>query len=178
MSQPRVTIYTDGGCIGNPGPGGWAAVLLYGEAVRELSGRYRATTNNRMELRAAIEALNTLKRPCPVDLYTDSEYLRQGITEWVAGWQHRGWKTAGKKPVKNQDLWQELLAAVARHEPAGGVAWRWTKGHAGDRWNEVVDQLANAAARAVTAADPVDEQPDGPAAPADPSSGKASLFDV
>jgi ribonuclease HI len=159
MSQ-RVTIYTDGGCIGNPGPGGWAAVLLYGEAVRELSGRYRDTTNNRMELRAAIEALNTLKRPCPVDLYTDSEYLRQGITQWVANWQRRGWKTTDKKPVKNQDLWQQLLAAVARHEPAGGVTWRWTKGHAGDRWNEVVDQLANAAARAATAADPIDTPSD------------------
>jgi ribonuclease HI len=178
MSQARVTIYTDGGCIGNPGPGGWAAVLLYGEAVRELSGRYRATTNNRMELRAAIEALNTLKRPCPIDLYTDSEYLRQGITEWVAGWLRRGWKTAAKQPVKNQDLWQQLLAAVGRHEPAGGVAWRWTKGHAGDRWNEVVDQLANAAARAVTAADPVDKQPDDLSVRATPSSGKASLFDV
>jgi ribonuclease HI len=178
MFQQRVTIYTDGGCIGNPGPGGWAAVLLYGDAVRELSGRYRDTTNNRMELRAAIEALSALKRPCPVDLYTDSEYLRQGITEWVAGWQRRGWQTAGKKPVKNQDLWQLLLAAAARHEPAGGVAWRWTKGHAGDRWNEVVDQLANAAARAVTAADPADAQPGSLAAPADAASGKQSLFDV
>ena len=178
MSQPRVTIYTDGGCIGNPGPGGWAAVLLYGDAVRELSGRYRNTTNNRMELRAAIEALNTLKRPCAVDLYTDSEYLRLGITEWIAGWQRRGWKTAGKQPVKNQDLWQMLLAAVSRHETAGGVAWRWTKGHAGDRWNEVVDQLANTAARSVTAADPADEQPGSPAAPSSPPSSKASLFDV
>ena len=146
--------------------------------MRELSGRYRNTTNNRMELRAAIEALNTLKRPCAVDLYTDSEYLRQGITEWIAGWQRRGWKTAGKQPVKNQDLWQMLLAAVARHETAGGVAWRWTKGHAGDRWNEVVDQLANTAARSVTAADPADEQPGSPAAPSSPPSSKASLFDV
>jgi ribonuclease HI len=184
MSQ-RVTIYTDGGCIGNPGPGGWAAVLLYGEAVRELSGRYRDTTNNRMELRAAIEALNTLKRPCPVDLYTDSEYLRQGITQWVANWQRRGWKTTDKKPVKNQDLWQQLLAAVARHEPAGGVMWRWTKGHAGDRWNEVVDQLANAAARAVTAADPIDTPSDlAGGAPnsgneaGSTGSGNTSLFDV
>jgi ribonuclease HI len=184
MSQ-RVTIYTDGGCIGNPGPGGWAAVLLYGEAVRELSGRYRDTTNNRMELRAAIEALNILKRPCAVDLYTDSEYLRQGITEWVANWQRRGWKTTGKKQVTNQDLWQQLLAAVARHEPAGGVTWRWTKGHAGDRWNEQVDQLANAAARSVTAADPLDAPndvagsvPDSGALPGSTRSGKTSLFDV
>jgi ribonuclease HI len=158
----RITIYTDGGCIGNPGPGGWGAVLIYGEHVRELSGRYRDTTNNRMELRAAIEALNTLKRPCAVDLYTDSEYVRQGITEWVEGWRRRGWMTAGKKPVKNQDLWQALLAAVERHEPAGGVTWRWTKGHAGDRWNEHVDQLANAAARGVTADDPIDTAPQPP----------------
>ncbi len=158
----RVTIYTDGGCIGNPGPGGWGAVLIYGEHVRELSGRYRDTTNNRMELRAAIEALNTLKRPCAVDLYTDSEYVRNGITQWVEGWRRRGWMTAGKKPVKNQDLWQALLAAVERHEQAGGVTWRWTKGHAGDRWNEHVDQLANAAARAVTADDPIDAAPEPP----------------
>jgi ribonuclease HI len=189
MMSQRVTIYTDGGCIGNPGPGGWAAVLLYGDAVRELSGRWRETTNNRMELRAAIEALNTLKRPCAVDLYTDSEYLRQGITEWVEGWQRRGWKTANKKPVKNQDLWQALIAAVARHAPAGGVVWRWTKGHAGDRWNEVADTLANAAARAVTDADPVDTPPDagrggadlGPARPSAAQSdapGGSTLFDV
>jgi ribonuclease HI len=156
MPDQRVTIYTDGGCIGNPGPGGWAAALLYGEHVRMLSGRYRDTTNNRMELRAAIEALNTLKRPCPVDLYTDSEYVRQGITEWVINWQRRGWRTADKKPVKNVDLWQALLAAVARHAPAGGVAWHWTKGHAGDQWNEQVDHLANAAARAVADDDPPD----------------------
>jgi ribonuclease HI len=109
-----------------------------------------------MELRAAIEALNTLKRPCPVDLYTDSEYVRQGITEWIANWQRRGWKTTDKKPVKNVDLWQALLAAVARHQAAGGVTWRWTKGHAGDRWNEHVDHLANTAARSVTDADPTD----------------------
>jgi ribonuclease HI len=168
----RVTIYTDGGCIGNPGPGGWGAVLLYGEHTREISGRYRQTTNNRMELRAAIEALNTLKRPCAVDLFTDSEYVRQGITEWVEGWQRRGWKTAGKKPVKNQDLWQELLAAVARHKPAGGVTWRWTKGHAGDRWNEHVDQLANAAARSASATDPIDVPPATP----DPLPGDDTLF--
>ena len=184
MTQ-RVTIYTDGGCIGNPGPGGWGAVLLYGEHVRDLSGRYRDTTNNRMELRAAIEALNTLKRPCPVDLYTDSEYVRQGITQWIANWQRRGWKTMDKKPVKNQDLWQQLLAAVARHEPAGGVTWHWTKGHAGDRWNEQVDQLANNAARAVTDADPIDA-PDALAGSAPDSStlfgntrsGNTSLYDV
>lgn len=156
----RVTIYTDGGCIGNPGPGGWAAILLYGEHVRELSGRYRQTTNNRMELRAAIEALNTLKRPCAVDLYTDSQYVRDGITQWVAGWQRRGWMTAGKKPVKNQDLWRQLLAAVERHAEAGGVDWHWTRGHAGDRWNERADQLANSAAQSAGEDDPMDDAPD------------------
>jgi ribonuclease HI len=164
-----VTIYTDGGCIGNPGPGGWAAILLYGEHVRELSGRYRHTTNNRMELRAAIAALNTLKRPCPIDLYTDSEYVRQGITQWVAGWQRKGWKTANKQPVKNQDLWQQLLLAVARHAPAGGVEWHWTKGHAGDRWNERADELANSAAQSAGPDDPPDDPPDA-GAPA-PASG-------
>jgi ribonuclease HI len=159
MSQisHRVTIYTDGGCIGNPGPGGWAAILLYGEHVRELSGRYRRTTNNRMELRAAIEALNTLKRPCAIDLYTDSEYVRNGITQWVQGWQRRGWKTANKQPVKNQDLWRQLLAAVERHTEAGGVEWHWTKGHAGDRWNERADELANGAAQSAGEGDLVDE---------------------
>jgi ribonuclease HI len=159
MSQ-RVTIYTDGGCIGNPGPGGWAAILLYGEHVRELSGRYRRTTNNRMELRAAIEALNTLKRPCAVDLFTDSQYVRDGITQWVAGWQRKGWKTADKKPVKNQDLWRQLLAAVERHAEAGGVEWHWTRGHAGDRWNERADELANSAAQSAGEADPLDDLPD------------------
>ncbi|MCB0043962.1 MAG: ribonuclease HI [Caldilineaceae bacterium] len=151
-----VTIYTDGGCIGNPGPGGWAAVLLYGEHRKELSGRFQATTNNRMELRAAIEGLNALKRPCPVELYTDSSYLRDGITKWVHGWQRNGWRTAGKKPVKNQDLWQELLRAAARHEPAGGVAWQWVKGHADNDLNALADELANTAARSVTDADPED----------------------
>lgn len=178
MAQ-RVTIYTDGGCIGNPGPGGWAAILLYGEHVRELSGRYRQTTNNRMELRAAIEALNTLKRPCAVDLYTDSEYVRNGITQWVIGWQRRGWKTAGKKPVKNQDLWQQLLAAVERHTKAGGVEWHWTKGHAGDRWNERADELANGAAQAAGAADPIDDAPDGLAdAVQRPPADSGPLFDT
>ncbi len=152
----NVIIYTDGGCIGNPGPGGWAAVLLSGEREREISGRFRETTNNRMELRAAIEALNALKRPCAVELYTDSAYVRNGITQWVQNWQRNGWRTANKKPVKNKDLWQQLVDAVARHEPAGGVMWHWTKGHAGDPLNERVDELANGAARSVSAADPVD----------------------
>lgn len=164
MSEPSpassgaraVVIYTDGGCIGNPGPGGWSAILLYGEHRKELSGRYRQTTNNRMELRAAIEGLEALTRPCLVHIYTDSSYLRDGITSWVNGWQRNGWRTVGKKPVKNRDLWQRLLAAVERHRPAGGVVWQWTKGHAGHELNERADQLANEAARAVTDADPVD----------------------
>ena len=151
-----VTIYTDGGCIGNPGPGGWAAILIHGKHKKELTGRSSTTTNNRMELRAAIEALNTLNRPCPVELYTDSEYLRLGITEWVAAWQRNGWRTANKKPVKNRDLWQKLIAAVERHAPAGGVIWRWTKGHAGDRYNERADILANNAARTAVPDDPAD----------------------
>jgi ribonuclease HI len=154
-SKP-VIVYTDGGCIGNPGPGGWAAILRYGEHERQLSGRYQETTNNRMEMRAAIEALETLKRPCRVEIHTDSNYLRNGITQWVHKWQRNGWRTASKQPVKNQDLWKRLLAALQRHQPAGGVTWHWIKGHAGDEHNEAADALANAAARSVTAADPVD----------------------
>jgi ribonuclease HI len=153
----RVTIFTDGGCVGNPGPGGWAALLQYGANEKELSGRFRQTTNNRMELRAAIEALEALKRPCAVELYTDSQYLRDGITQWIHTWQRNGWRTGDKKPVKNQDLWRRLLVAVERHQPAGGVEWCWLKGHAGDPRNERVDQLANLAALQVTDADPVDE---------------------
>lgn len=152
----RVLIYTDGGCIGNPGPGGWAAVLLYGDHEKELSGRFRDTTNNRMELRAAIEALETLKRPCAIDLYTDSSYVRNGITQWIHGWRRNGWRTANKKPVKNRDLWLRLLAAIDRHRSAGGVEWHWTKGHAGTPLNERVDELANGAARSVIDTDPVD----------------------
>jgi len=151
-----VTIYTDGGCIGNPGPGGWAAILIHGKHKKELTGRSSNTTNNRMELRAAIEALNTLNRPCHVELYTDSEYLRLGITEWVTNWQRNGSSTSDKKPVKNRNLWQKLIGAVERHAPAGGVIWRWTKGHAGDAYNERADVLANNAARTTSADDPVD----------------------
>ena len=165
MTPQRVTIYTDGGCIGNPGPGGWAASLRFGEHHKEISGRFQETTNNRMELRAAIEALETLTRPCAVELYTDSSYVRNGITKWIQGWQRNGWRTAGKKPVKNQDLWKRLLAAVERHESAGGVTWQWLKGHAGDDDNERVDDLANAAARSVTDDDPVDTPDDGFEAP-------------
>jgi ribonuclease HI len=139
---PKVTIYTDGGCRPNPGPGGWGAVLLFpGREPRELSGGKKEATNNRMELVAAIEALGALEGPHRVELITDSTYVRRGITEWLPGWQANGWKTAGKKRVKNRDLWEQLAEVLERHE----VEWRWIKGHAGDRWNEAADQLAAAA---------------------------------
>lgn len=150
-----VIIYTDGGCIGNPGPGGWGAVILDAGAVTELSGRFRQTTNNRMEMRAAIEALESLAAPRRVLLYTDSSYLRDGITKWVKGWERNGWRTAAKAPVKNVDLWQWLLRAAARHG-TGAVSWQWVRGHAGHPLNEAADRLANAAARSVTPADPLD----------------------
>ncbi len=134
----RVTIYTDGACSGNPGPGGWGAMLIYGDKTMELSGGEPHTTNNRMELTAAIMGLETLKRPCAVDLWTDSQYLRQGVTSWMYGWKANGWKTADKKPVKNVDLWQRLDEARARHD----VAFHWVKGHAGHAENERVDELA------------------------------------
>jgi ribonuclease HI len=137
----KVTVYSDGGCHGNPGPGGWAAVLTYGAHTRELSGGDPATTNNRMELKAAIEALKALKESCQVEFYTDSEYLRQGITTWIAGWKRNGWRTMAKKPVKNDDLWRELDLMVMKH----AIKWRWVKGHAGDAGNERCDVLANAA---------------------------------
>lgn len=140
----RVEIHTDGACSGNPGPGGWGAVLVWRDRVRELSGFAPQTTNNRMELQAAIEALETLRRPMRVRLVTDSNYLRHGITEWLPGWKARGWRTADKKPVKNQDLWQRLETALARHE----IEWAWTRGHAGDAGNERADQLAREAIRA------------------------------
>ncbi len=135
----RVTIYTDGACKGNPGPGGWGAWLQFGEHERELFGGERATTNNRMELTAVIQALSALKRPCAIDLYTDSEYVRQGITTWIKGWKARGWKTADRKPVKNIDLWQALDELAAAHT----VQWHWVKGHNGDVGNERADELAN-----------------------------------
>ena len=135
-----ITIHTDGACRGNPGPGGWGALLeTDGGHRRELSGGELHTTNNRMEMTAAIEALRALKRPCDVDLYTDSVYLRDGITRWLEGWKARGWRTAAKKPVKNQDLWLELDAQTARHT----VRWHWVKGHAGHDGNEAADALAN-----------------------------------
>jgi ribonuclease HI len=133
-----VVIYTDGACSGNPGPGGWGAILISGPHERELCGGEGPTTNNRMEMMAAIQALEALKRPCKVELHTDSQYLRTGITEWLAGWKARGWKTAAKAPVKNEDLWKRLDAARARHE----VDWRWVKGHAGHELNERADELA------------------------------------
>ena len=136
----HVIIHTDGACKGNPGPGGWGAVLQAGGGhEKELWGGERNTTNNRMELMAAIQALEALKRPCKVELHTDSKYVMQGITEWMRGWKARGWLTADKKPVKNADLWQRLDAARARHD----VKWRWVKGHAGHELNERADQLAN-----------------------------------
>lgn len=135
-----VTIHTDGGCEGNPGPGGWGAVLEYAGRSRELSGGEIATTNNRMELQAAIAALSALKEPCEVELFTDSEYLRDGITRWLPRWKARGWMRTGKQPVKNQDLWRALDAATAPHR----IQWRWLKGHAGHAGNERCDQLAAA----------------------------------
>ena len=135
---PDVVIYTDGACSGNPGPGGWGAVMMSGPHARDLWGGESLTTNNRMELFAAIAALEALKRPCKVDLHTDSQYLRQGITEWISGWKARGWRTAAKAPVKNEDLWKRLDAARARHD----VSWRWVKGHDGHPLNERADELA------------------------------------
>jgi ribonuclease HI len=134
----RVTIYTDGACSGNPGPGGWGAILRFGGHERELCGGEAETTNNRMELTAAIEALNALKRPCAVDLHTDSTYVRSGIKEWLAGWKRKNWKTAANKPVKNVELWQALDEARQRHD----VIWHWVKGHAGHPDNERADELA------------------------------------
>lgn len=137
----HVEIHTDGACKGNPGPGGWGVVLQSGASRKELFGGELGTTNNRMELTAVIEALAALKRPCTVDLYLDSEYVRKGITEWIGGWKARGWKTAAKQPVKNVDLWQRLDALVsgAGHE----IRWHWVRGHAGNAGNERADALAN-----------------------------------
>ncbi len=137
-SENRVTIYTDGACSGNPGPGGWGAIMRFGKHEREMSGGMEETTNNRMELTAAIEALNVLKRACAVDLYTDSTYVRSGITEWMDGWKRRNWRTSANKPVKNADLWQALDEARTRHD----VTWHWVKGHAGHPENERADELA------------------------------------
>jgi ribonuclease HI len=134
----RVAIWTDGACSGNPGPGGWGAILTFGDAEKELSGGEAQTTNNRMELTAAIMALEALTRPCAVDLHTDSQYVRGGVTSWMNGWKRNGWRTADKKPVKNEELWKRLDEAAARHD----VRWHWVKGHAGDVMNERADELA------------------------------------
>jgi ribonuclease HI len=144
MNEPiaqHVVVHTDGACSGNPGPGGWGAILQWGDHQKELKGGEPHTTNNRMELTAAIMALESLKRPCAVDLHTDSEYLRQGITGWINNWKRNGWKTSDRKPVKNVDLWQRLDAALARHK----VNWHWVRGHSGHDLNERADELARAA---------------------------------
>ena len=139
----HVDIFTDGACSGNPGPGGWGAVLRYGAVEKELNGSEEQTTNNRMELMAAIRAIEAVKRPCEIHLHTDSEYLRQGITSWIHSWKARGWKTADKKPVKNVDLWQRLERAIETHD----VKWHWVKGHSGHRENDRADELARLAIR-------------------------------
>ncbi|MGB6541822.1 MAG: ribonuclease HI [Xanthobacteraceae bacterium] len=138
---PDVVIHTDGACSGNPGPGGWGAILTFGDHESELKGGEALTTNNRMELMAAISALEALKRPCRVDLHTDSRYLRDGITTWIGNWKRNGWRTADKKPVKNADLWKRLEAALAQHQ----IRWHWVRGHAGHDMNERADTLAREA---------------------------------
>ena len=141
-AAPQIEIHTDGACSGNPGPGGWAALLLYGSSEKELSGGEPLTTNNRMELMAAIRALESLKKPCHIALFTDSQYVQKGITEWLPGWLRKGWKNAKGEPVKNQDLWQRLQAAAGQHR----IDWQWVQGHAGHAQNERVDALARRAA--------------------------------
>jgi ribonuclease HI len=138
MSKDKVVIHTDGACSGNPGPGGWGAVLDYNGTRKELFGGAVLTTNNRMEIQAAVEALNALKRPCRVEMHVDSQYVKDGITKWIHGWKKNGWKTADKKPVKNVELWQALDQAIARHE----LSWHWVKGHDGQPENERADELA------------------------------------
>jgi len=138
VNARRLTLYTDGACSGNPGPGGWGAILIWGEHRKTLCGGEAQTTNNRMELLAAIEGLEALSRGCAVDLHTDSQYLRNGILSWIHGWKRNGWRTADKKPVKNEDLWKRLDAAIERHD----VTWHWVKGHAGEPLNEEADLLA------------------------------------
>jgi ribonuclease HI len=158
-ARQRVQIWTDGACSGNPGPGGWAAVLRFGEVEKELSGGEAVTTNNRMELLAAIEGLAALKRPMAVDLTTDSEYLRNGITQWIHGWKRNGWRTAAKDPVKNADLWQRLDELARTHD----VAWHWTRGHSGHAENERVDELARAEVKKRKPKKPGTDAADAPA---------------
>ena len=138
MSKGKVIIHTDGACSGNPGPGGWGAILDYNGTRKEIYGGEKQSTNNRMELKAAIEALNVLKRACDVEMHVDSQYVKDGITKWIHGWKRNGWKTADKKPVKNVELWQALDEAIQRHE----ISWHWVKGHAGHPENERADELA------------------------------------
>ena len=138
MSADKVIIHTDGACSGNPGPGGWGAILDYNGLRKELSGGAKLTTNNRMEIQAAVEALNALKRPCSVEMHVDSQYVKDGITKWIHGWKKNGWKTADKKPVKNVELWQALDDAIKRHQ----ISWHWVKGHDGHPDNERADELA------------------------------------
>ena len=138
----EIEIYTDGACLGNPGRGGWGAILLYKGHRKEISGKERESTNNRMEMRAVIEALKTLKKTSEVTIYTDSKYVLDGITKWIFGWKKNGWRTADKKPIKNIDFWQELDAEVAKHQ----IKWVWVKGHAGNHFNEIADELARRAA--------------------------------
>src|ERR1700726_993673 len=147
VSEPHVVIHTDGACSGNPGPGGWGPILAFGDRVKELKGGEPHTTNNRMELMAAIAAFEALKRPCLVDLHTDSQYMRNGIMTWINQWKRNGWRTADKKPVKNVDLWQRLEAALGKHQ----VRWHWVRGHAGGAMNERADELARAGIAAVRA---------------------------
>jgi ribonuclease HI len=148
LSEHQVTIHTDGACSGNPGPGGFGAILQWGDHTKELKGGEAHTTNNRMELMAAITALESLKRTCTVDLHTDSQYLRNGIMTWIKGWKRNGWKTADRKPVKNVDLWQRLDAALAQHT----IRWHWVRGHSGHDLNERADELAREAIAEVRAA--------------------------
>lgn len=138
MTDKKVIIYTDGACSGNPGKGGWGAIMMYGDTKKEIYGGKELTTNNQMELRAVIEALRSLKRSCEIELYTDSSYVKDGITKWIHGWKQNGWRTASKKPVKNEELWRELDEEIKRHQ----IDWHWVKGHAGNEYNEIADELA------------------------------------
>lgn len=155
MSEGYVTIHTDGACSGNPGPGGWGAILEWNGRRKEIKGGDPQTTNNRMELTAAIMALEALRRPCTVEVYTDSQYLRQGITSWITSWKRNGWRTADRKPVKNVDLWQRLDAALTQHK----VRWHWVRGHAGHDLNERADELAREAIKEMRAANAANDSP-------------------
>jgi ribonuclease HI len=154
----KIDIFTDGACKGNPGPGGWGALLVMGEREKELFGGELGTTNNRMELKAVIEALNALTRPCEVVVHTDSQYVQKGISEWIHGWKARGWKTAAREPVKNVDLWQALDAAQARHK----LEWRWVRGHNGHAGNERADALANRGVASASARHAADNSSNSP----------------